>query len=144
MKKIITILLVALCACQSNTLTSDSELAASIESRFLTTAFQVTASTIDLSNLDDFAWDNMLILGPYTSIAQTEKDLNIDLGNINGDKIAESDAINLMIFFQNNEAVKMAEISRGIGDFPDLSVMIEKGRAKFVKTQSGDNQLIKQ
>lgn len=53
-----------------NQLNSDNSLTEKIESE---------SEIIDFNNLNEFDWDNLLILGPYSVIDNIEKELNLDL-----------------------------------------------------------------
>jgi hypothetical protein len=115
-------------------LNSDNSLTEKIESEF-------KSENIDLSNLNDFDWENLLILGPYSSIDNIKKELNLNLENIRENGIEYDDSINLLVFLKNGKSVKISEVSRGVGDFSNLRILITKDRAKFIKTENGTNVL---
>jgi hypothetical protein len=96
---------------------------------------------INLTELNSFEWNELLILGPYSVIDNIEKELNLDLENIRENGIEYSDSINLLIFLKDGKSVKISEVSRGIGDFTNLRQIIEKSKAKFIKTENGQNKL---
>ena len=137
MRKLIIIgtFFLTLFSCQYlNQLNSDNSLTEKIESEF-------KSENIDLSNLNDFDWENLLILGPYSSIDNIEKELNLNLENIRENGIEYDDSINLLVFLKNGKSVKISEVSRGVGDFSNLRILITKDRAKFIKTENGTNVL---
>ena len=139
-KKIIslTALSLSLYSCQYfNSLSSEPSLNHKIEM-----AFKVDSEIIDVSNFNSFDWDQLLILGPYTVIENSEKILHLNLENIRKHAITYDDSINLFVFIKNGESVKIAEVSRDVGDFKDLNVLIEKNDAKFSKTTNGLYKLI--
>ena len=105
-------------------------------------AFKAHAEIIDVSNFNSFDWDQLLILGPYTVIETSEKTLQINLENIRKHAITHDDSINLFVFIKNGKSVKIAEVSRGVGDFKDLNILIEKNDAKFIKTTNGQIKLM--
>ena len=139
MKKllVIGIILLTLFSCQYlNPLRSDKDLTEKIE-----TEFKIGNEIVDLSKLNNFEWNELLILGPYSVIDNVERELNLDLENIRENGIEYSDSINLLIFLKNGKSVKISQVSRGIGDFTNLTQIIEKSKAKFVKTENGQNKL---
>lgn len=140
MKKLIklTIILLTIFSCQnSNPLESDKTLTEKIE-----TEFESELDIIDLSELNSFDWGELLILGPYSVIENIEKDLNINLESLGENNIEYSESINLLIFLKDAKPVNISEVSRGIGDFTNLGIMIKKDKAKFVKTVAGENKLV--
>jgi len=134
----IGILFLTFFSCQYLTqLSSDNTLTEKIEAEFKTES-EIT----DLTKLNSFEWDELLILGPYSVIDNVEKELNLDLENIRENAIEYSDDINLLIFLKGGKSIKISEVSRGIGDFTNLQQIIEKDKAKFVKTKDGQNKLM--
>jgi hypothetical protein len=134
----IGIIFLTLFSCQYlNPLRSDKTLTEKIEAEF-----KSETEIIDLSQLNSFEWDELLILGPYSVVDNIEKELNIDLENIRENGIEYSDFINLLIFLKDSKSIKISEVSRGIGDFTNLRQIIEKNNARFVKTENGQNQLV--
>lgn len=119
-----------------NQLNSDNSLTEKIESEF-----KSESEIIDLNNLSEFDWHNLLILGPYSVIDNIEKELNLDLENIKENGIEYDDSINLLVFLKYGKSVKISEVSRGIGDFSNLGFLIKKENAKFIRTENGTNVL---
>jgi uncharacterized protein YebE (UPF0316 family) len=139
MKKLIGIgiIFLTIFSCQYlNTLKSDKTLTEKIE-----TEFKSENEIINLSILNSFEWEELLILGPYSVIDNIEKELNLDLENIRENGIEYSDSINLLIFIKDGKSIKISEVSRRIGDFMNLGEIIEKVNAKFIKTKDGQNKL---
>ena len=79
-----------------NQLSSDNSLTEKIE-----TEFKSKSEIIDLKSLNEFDWDNLLILGPYSIVDNIEKELNLDLENIRENGIEYDDSINLLVFLKN-------------------------------------------
>ena len=131
--KIIGIILVTLtsflCSCQ---LKSDKSLSEKVEVKF-----EAEGETIDLSDLSDFEWDNILILGPYSNIQRIENELKLDLSNIKENGIQYNDSFNLIVFLNDNESVKIIELRRTSGDFKNTNELIPKDKTKFVITKTG-------
>ena len=139
MRKLITIgtIFLTVFSCQYlSQLNSDKTLTKKIEAEF-----KSESEIIDLTKLNSFEWNELLILGPYSVIDNVEKELNLDLENIRENGIKYSDSINLLIFLNNDKSVKISEVSRGIGDFTNLGQIIRKDKAKFIKTENGQNKL---
>ncbi|GAA4952726.1 hypothetical protein GCM10023314_27830 [Algibacter agarivorans] len=135
---IIGIIFSTLISCEYlNQLSSDNSLTEKIE-----TEFKSESEIIDLKNLNEFDWDNLLILGPYSVVDNIEKELNLDLENIRENGIEYDDSINLLVFLKNGKSIKISEVSRRIGDFSNLRNLISKESAKFIKTENGTNVLV--
>lgn len=140
MKKLIGIgiIFLTLFSCQYlNPLHSNNTLTEKIEAEF-----NSDLEIIDLTELNSFEWNELLVLGPYSVIDNVEKELNLDLENIRENGIEYSDSINLLIFLKDGKSVKISEVSRGIGNFVNLGQIIKKEKAKFMKTENGQNQLV--
>lgn len=134
----IGIIFLTLISCQyQDQLRSDKTLTGTIE-----TKFKSESEIIDLAELNSFEWTELLILGPYSVIDNIEIELNLDLENIKGNEIENSEFNNLLVFLKNGKSVKISEVSRGIGDFTNLMQIIQKDKAKFVKTGNGQNKLV--
>jgi hypothetical protein len=135
----IGIIFLTLLSCENlNPLYSDDTLTEKIESEL-----KSDLEIIDLSKLNSFEWNKLLILGPYSNIETVEQELNLDLENIRKNGIKFSDSINLLIFLKDGKSVRISEVSRGIADFTNLSQIIKKDKAKFVKTENGKYKLAK-
>ncbi|MDO5510766.1 MAG: hypothetical protein Q4F57_08720 [Weeksellaceae bacterium] len=86
---------------------------------------------LNLSVYNEFDWDSLIILSPYTSLDLVEKQFYLDLSNVSN-SIEMLDSINLIIFLQNNKAVKYVELSRNIADFDSNHEIIDKKNAQFI------------
>lgn len=130
MKKIIVLLLATTLVNYKylSLLHSDKNLTKKIEAEFLS-----GVKIVDFSNFDTFAWDELLILGPYSSIDLYEKKLQLNLENIREHKIEMYDSFNLIVFLKNGKSVKISELSLLIGYFKNLGIRIKKEDAKFIK-----------
>lgn len=140
MRKLIIIgaIILTLFSCQHlNNLNSDNVLTEKIVSEF-----KSNSKIIDLNYLNDFEWENLLILEPYSVIESVEKELNLDLENIRENRIEYDDSIHLLVFLKNGKSIKVSEVSRKIGDFSNLNYLIKKGNAKFIKTKNGVYELM--
>ena len=59
-------------------------------------------NNVYFSSLTNFDWDSLIILGPYSSIEDVEKEFKLDLTNIKQNGITYSDFYNLIVFLKNN------------------------------------------
>ncbi|GAA4238245.1 hypothetical protein GCM10022291_27990 [Postechiella marina] len=117
---------------------SDKNLTKKIETEFLS-----DAKIVDFSNFDTFAWDELLILAPYSSINLYEKELQLNLKNIRGHKIEMYDSFNLIVFLKNGKSVKISEFPLLTGYFKNSGIRIKKDNAKFIISSNKSIQLVK-
>ncbi len=94
----------------------------------------IVNTTVTLSDVTDFNWDELIILGSYSNIEEIEKEFNLNLTNIKQNGINYSDYYDLVIFLGNNESVEIVELHHGIYSHREI---IEKERCKFKKNQDG-------
>lgn len=99
----------------------------SIENRIL--AEISNTKELNFSHYNDFEWDSLIILRPYSNIQLIEKEYNIDLSGVS-ESIEILDTINLIVFLNNNKATKYAELTRDQGDF-SATIIIKKENANF-------------
>ena len=111
---------------------SDNQISDKIERKFTS-----KKSIVDFETLNTFEWDQLMILGPYADIERIEKFWRLDLSKIENHIIKSAEGIHLIIFFKDNVLVKISEISRRIGDFKNLEILIPKSRTKFNKEEMG-------
>jgi hypothetical protein len=141
MKKVILSILLTmnLYSCQYlSQLNSDKELTKTIESKI-----KENPKKIDLTEIENFDYDQLLILEPYSNIEKIENELKIDLSNISENPIHSLDGINLIILLKKNKSVKISELKRANGDFKDYKVVIDREKALFAKNKKGIINLIK-
>jgi hypothetical protein len=141
MKKIILslIIILNLTSCKYlSQLNSDSEI-----TEIIVTKIKEDPEKIDLTKIENLDYDKLLILEPYSNIANIEKELIIDLTNISEHHIHSSDDINLLVFLKNGKSVKISELNRTNGDFENYKVLINLENAKFKKNKKGIINLIK-
>ena len=139
-KAILSILLTMnLYCCQYlSQLNSDKELTKTIETRI-----KENPKKIDLTEIENFDYDQILILEPYSNIGKIQNELKIDLSNISENPIHSLDDINLIVLLKKNKSVKISELKRANGDFEDYKVVINKENAIFEKKEKGIIALIK-
>ncbi len=92
---------------------------------------------INFNVIDNFDWDSIIILGPYSNIEAEQNSLNLDLSNITENPIQHSDFVNLIVFLKDNKSIKISELSRNNGDFSGTKTVINKANAKFIKQRCG-------
>jgi hypothetical protein len=141
MKKVILSILLTmnLYSCQYlSQLNSDKELTKNIE-----TKIKENPKKIDLTQIENFDYDQLLILEPYSNIEKIQNELKIDLSNISENPIHSLDGINLIVLLKKNKSVKISELKRANGDFKDYKVVITREKALFAKNKKGIIYLIK-
>lgn len=141
MKKVILLILLTmnLYSCRYlSQLNSDKELTKNIE-----TKIKENPKKIDLTEIENFDYDELLILEPYSNIEKIEYELKIDLSNISENPIHSLDDINLIVLLKKNKSIKISELNRANGDFKDYKVVINRKNALFEKNEKGIITLIK-
>ncbi len=89
---------------------------------------------IDFSQLNDFEWDNLIILGPYSTIEEIGEKLNLNLKNISKNGIRYSDYCDLIVFLKNNKSVKIVELKKAM---QPIRTIINKEKSLFVTDSDG-------
>lgn len=130
MKKIFIIVLCLLFSCQYFfQLENDKNLAEKIKKEIYK-----DNHNFHFSSLTNFDWDSLIILGPYTSIEDIEKEFELDLNNINQNGIAYTDYFNLIVFLKNNRSIKIVEIDKVV---EPQRVLISKEKSAFKLGSNG-------
>ncbi|WP_157243302.1 hypothetical protein [Olleya marilimosa] len=114
---------------------SDETLVNKIES-------ELKSDKLDFSELNDFEWDKLLILEPYSMIKPIGDSLKLDLKNISENQIGFRESINVLVFIKNGKSIKIAEILRKNIEFEQLNSFIKKNDAQFFRTENGNFKLI--
>ena len=89
---------------------------------------------IDFAKMTDFDWDSLIILGPYTTIENIEKEFNLNLANIRQNGIHYSDYYDLVVFIKDKKSVKIVELKRAINSQRKI---IKKEESKFKPGENG-------
>ena len=92
---------------------------------------------IDFAKMTDFDWDSLIILGPYTTIENIEKEFDLNLANIRQNGIHYSDYYDLVVFIKDKKSVKIIELKRAKNSQRKI---IKKEESKF---KTGENGIIK-
>lgn len=125
MKNILTVLFTSIfiLSCTLNDKSIESKISAEVQN----------TSELNLSIYNDFDWDALIILSPYTTIEKIEKQKEIDLSNVSN-SIERLDHINLLVFLKKGKAVKYSELKRSIINFDTSKEIIKKENANFKLT----------
>ncbi len=126
MKKTLTTLILcfAIFSCNKNDYILESKISAEI----------IQKKELNLSNYNDFDWDSLIIISPYSSIEKIATENKLDLANVSK-SIESLDNINLIIFIKDKRAVKTCELKRMYGDFNGIyGQIIPKNKANFYMT----------
>ena len=67
---------------------------------------------IDFEKVTDFLWDSMIFMSPYSNIKRVKDSLDLDLRNIRGNGIQNTDFYSLVIFLKDKKSVKIIELNR--------------------------------
>lgn len=88
--------------------------------------------TIIFSDLDvTFAWDKVCILGPYTNKAKAKSVLNMNWNIEERSQIHVSDSVNALVFLYQGSVNQVIDLKRGIADFQDLDMCLNRNQANF-------------
>ncbi len=116
-------------------LENDEKLAEEIE-----TELNSEKRTVDFAKMTDFDWDSLIILGPYTTVENIEKEFDLNLANIRQNGINYSDYYDLVVFIKDKKSVKIIELNRRLSS---QSRIIEKEKSKFQIGEDGTFTLMK-
>ena len=88
--------------------------------------------TIIFSDLDvTFAWDRVCIFGPYTNNAKAKSALNMNWNIEERSEIHVSDSVNALVFLYQGSVNQVVDLKRGITDFTDLDMCLNRNQANF-------------
>lgn len=88
--------------------------------------------TIPFSDLDvTFAWDTVCIFGPYTNNAKAKSVLNMNWNIEERSQIHVSDSVNALVFLYQGSVNQVVDLKRGITDFTDLDMCLNRNQANF-------------
>src|SRR5690554_5232158 len=110
-------------------LENDEKLAEEIE-----TKLNSENGTVDFAKMTNFDWDSLIILGPYTTVENIEKEFDLNLANIRQNGIHYSDYYDLVVFIKDKKSVKIVELNRRLSS---QSRIIEKEQSKFQIREDG-------
>ncbi len=110
-------------------LENDEKLAEEIE-----TELNSEKRSVDFAKMTDFDWDSLIILGPYTTVENIEKEFDLNLANIRQNGINYSDYYDLVVFIKDKKSVKIIELNRRLSS---QSRIIEKEKSKFQIGEDG-------
>jgi hypothetical protein len=79
-------------------------------------------SELNLKELTDFKWDNLLIITPYARFETVERQFEINLDKVQDVGIESRDDIAQLVFLLNNNVVRTVVYPRYPGDFAQRGV----------------------
>lgn len=95
---------------------------------------------LNLTKINDFEWDAIIILEPYSDPQKIGKEVNVDLSNV-GDNIKSSDDYSLLVFLKDKKAVKTCEVKSEFNFNKIYGAVIPREMAEFKLT--ADNSRIR-
>ncbi len=99
--------------------------------------------SIKFSELDvTYAWDKMCIFGPYTDNQKARSILGIDWNIEDRSEIKFSDSINALVFLYQGKVNHVVDLRRGIVDFKNLDLCIQRERSQFELSTDGNSRKI--
>ena len=87
-----------------------------------TALVQGDGTIVRVQHLTDFAWEQFVVFGPYTSCEEIEKTLGFKWKDCKATDIEMSDAIDLLVFVRQKRIVRLEELPRRNGDFASESL----------------------
>ncbi|RDV15410.1 hypothetical protein DXT99_10165 [Pontibacter diazotrophicus] len=78
--------------------------------------------TLDFNELTQFKWDSLIILTPYSNPESLADKFDVNFSSIEHAGIQSRDDINLIIFFDEGEPIRMVEYPRYPGDFANNEI----------------------
>ena len=126
MKRILVklILFLIIISCNKNDYILESKISAEI----------IQNKELNLSKYNDFEWDSLIVISPYSNLEKIANQNKLDLSNVSK-SIESLDDINLLVFLKNKKAVKTCELKRMYGDFNGIyGKIISKNKAQFYLT----------
>ena len=110
-------------------LEKDKKLAEDIE-----TELNSENRAVDFAKMTNFDWDSLIILGPYTTVENIEKEFDLNLANIRQNGIHYSDYYDLIVFLKDKKSVKIIELNRALSSQRRI---IKKEESKFKTGEDG-------
>ena len=87
---------------------------------------------LNLDSIAQFEWDSIIILTPYANPADISEQFKIDLSKIATTNIESRDDINVLIFVDDGNLVRVVEYPRYPGDFAKNDIeFIKRSDARF-------------
>ncbi|MCB0563924.1 MAG: hypothetical protein KDD01_06060 [Phaeodactylibacter sp.] len=107
------------CSKFDNQLSSDNDLEALI-AKEVKASFSENMGLVALTEIDEFQWDQLLILAPYSSLAEVETQTGVDLSSIRHFGIDQRKDIALMVFLDGGQPARAVAYPRSAGDFAEI------------------------
>ncbi|UZR94837.1 hypothetical protein [Chondrinema litorale] len=89
---------------------------------------------VHLSEIAQFNWDTVYIAHPYSNLDKIEKELDINLNEVQFTQIDQRDDVCLLLFIDDKKLIKPILVPRHIFDFSkEKSGIITRDKAIFFK-----------
>lgn len=100
--------------------------------------------TIIFSDLDvTFAWDMVCMFGPYTNNEKAKSVLNMNWNIEERSEIHFSDSVNALVFLYQGSVNQVVDLKRGIADFTDLDMCLNRNQANFeLRTNANGHRIL--
>ena len=100
--------------------------------------------TIIFSDLDvTCAWDMVCIFGPYTNNEKAKSALNMNWNIEERSEIHVSDSVNALVFLYQGSVNQVVDLKRGIADFTDLDMCLNRNQANFkIRTDASGRRIL--
>ena len=129
MKYSLYFVLLFIISCQGTShLKSNEELVSLLEQKVIN-----DDQSLELSDIDLFEWDSVMLFGPYSNLEFENSRLDVNLDNIEHNLIKDHDSFNLIVFLKEGKSVEIAELSREYGDFDIDLIEIDRSKAILYK-----------
>lgn len=96
--------------------------------------------TLVFESVAPFAWDHLVLAGPYTPVSELQQVLQGPLpSSLKGIDIDRRDDVNAAVFLRGNDVVHAQALARHVIDFQKdfLLRRIPRAQARFVRAPSG-------
>lgn len=96
--------------------------------------------TLAFESVAPFAWDHLLLAGPYTPVSELQRVLQGPLpSSLKDIDIDRRDDVNAAVFLNGNDVVHAQALARRVIDFDKAFLLkpIPRAQARFVRTPNG-------
>lgn len=107
------LLCLALLACSKHG--EDEQFSSALAARYQSLTAQ--QPLIPLTQLTNFAWDQVFLFGPYTSTQELTRITGVAIDKSASHALDERDDIHILVFLQQKKLTKLIAVPRGVMDF---------------------------
>jgi len=130
-KCLVIFLLLPGCSKFDNRLNNDEELEALIAQE-VQVSLSENMGLVALAETGGFQWSHLLVLAPYSPLAEIGAQLGVGLSSLRHFDIDQRDDISLMVFLDGKIPVRAVAFPRSAGDFAEVEpVLIPREMAIF-------------